>query len=140
MAKSAVIVRSLFAYDADAVSLETGLECRDKSLTVQDQRDEADINVLVERFGLTGQLPQNVRMPTYGDFEGVGDYHAALNALKAAEAAFMEMPADVRKRFDNNAGLFVDFCSDPKNREEAIKLGLVEVKASAQPTPTPSPS
>lgn len=122
------VVRALYAYDADAVSNETGLECKDKSLTVQDQAEEADINVLVERFGITGQMPQKVRMPTYGDFTGVGDYQSALNAIKDAEAAFMQMPANVRSRFDNDAGKFVDFCSDPSNAEEALKLGLVDEK------------
>ena len=121
----AKVVRSLYAYDGDMVSRESALECKDKSLTVQDQAAEADINVLVERFGLTGNIPQKVRMPTYGDFIGVQNYQEALNAVAAAEAAFMELPAKVRARFENDAGAFVDFCSNPSNAEEALKLGLV---------------
>jgi Chlamydia-phage Chp2 scaffold (Chlamy_scaf) len=48
-----------------------------------------------------------------------------LNAVIAADAAFMQLPADIRTRFNNDAGAFVDFCSDENNRAEAEKLGLV---------------
>lgn len=120
------MVRSLYAYDVDAVSEATGLVCKDKSLTVQDQAEEADINVLVERFGVTGQIPQKVRMPTYGDFTGVNNYQDALNAIMEAERSFMQLPAKVRQRFNNDPQEFLDFCEDPANLEEAQKLGLVK--------------
>ena len=70
-------------------------------------------------------MPSNVRTPQYGDFIEATDYHTALNAVRAADAAFMELPADIRTRFNNDAGAFVDFVSDDSNRAEAEKLGLV---------------
>lgn len=128
-------VRNPYNYDPDAVSLETGLECLDASLAIQDQRDEVDINTIVRRFGLTGKLPEDIRAPVYGDFEGISDYQSALNAVIAADDAFMAMPADVRSRFNNDPAAFVEFCSDDKNREEAEKLGLVIPKARQAPAP-----
>lgn len=122
-------VRSPFNYDREAVSDATGLRCEDPSLAVQDQRDEVDINTIVRRFGLTGKLPEDVRAPTYGDFTGIGDYQQALNAVIAADAAFMEMPAEVRARFDNDPARFVDFCSDKANADEMAKLGLLSPEA-----------
>ena len=50
-------------------------------MAVQSQRDEADINTIVRRFGLSGELPQGVRAPTYGDFEDIVDFQAAGAAL-----------------------------------------------------------
>lgn len=129
-----MIARNPFTYDAAALSDESSLRCEDPSLAVQSSRDEADINTIVRRFGLTGQLPQDVVAPVYGDFTGIGDFQSALNAVLAAEAAFGKMPADVRSRFRNDAGLFVDFCSDERNREEATKLGLL-VPVKAPPLP-----
>lgn len=114
-------------YDAEALSIETGLECNDPSLAQQHMRDETDINEIVRRFGLTGELPEAVRRPTYGDFTGVFDYQSALNAVRAADEAFGEMPAHVRARFGNDAAAFVEFCSDPANAEEFVKLGLATV-------------
>lgn len=118
-------VRSAYNYDMDEASVESGLTCPEPSLAKQEYAEESDINTIVEQFGLTGQLPQGLEAPTFGDFTGVDDYQSALNAIMEAEAAFMEMPANVRSRFENNPQLFVEFCSDEANREEATKLGLV---------------
>lgn len=122
-------VRNPYNYDVDEVSRETGLRCEDASLAVQDQKDEVDINTIVKRFGLTGKLPDDVRAPTYGDFTDVVDYQSALNAVIAADQAFMEMPAEVRARFNNDPARFVDFCSDAANADEMAKLGLLSPEA-----------
>lgn len=126
-----VFLRAPYGYDGDAVSRETSLVCDDPSLAVQAERDECDINTIVRRFGLTGDLPVGVRRPSYGDFTGVSDYRSALEMLELANQSFYSMPAEVRSRFDNDPALFVDFCSDPSNLEEMRKLGL----AVEQPVP-----
>lgn len=120
-----IFLRTPYNYDTMEVSDETGLECLDESLAQQHAKDETDINTIVRRFGLTGELPSGVRAPQYGDFTEATDYHTAMNAVIAANNSFMQLPADVRARFNNDAGAFVDFCSDDKNRDEAKKLGLI---------------
>lgn len=118
-------IRSAYNYDRDAASVESGLACKGERRAKQEFKDECDINVLLRRFNITGQLPVGVRMPTYGDFDVVNDFHSAANSIAMAREAFDMMPADVRRRFNNDPGDFVDFCSDSKNRDEAVKLGLV---------------
>lgn len=125
MKPSFPFVRNAYNYDRNLASDESGLRCDDVSLTKQSFAEEADINTIVRRFHLTGQLPENVRAPQYQDFEGVFDFHSAMNAVAAAGESFDAMPAEVRSRFHNNPAEFVDFCSDAANREEAVKLGLV---------------
>lgn len=120
-----MFLRAMGNYDTMAASDESGLECKDKSLAKQNEKEEADINTIVKRFGITGQLPQNVRAPQYGDFTEVTDYHTAMNAVRNAEIAFMQMPADIRSRFENDPQAFLEFCSDPANLEEMRKMGLV---------------
>ncbi len=126
-------------------SLDSALECKDESRTNQSQAEEADINTIVRRFGVTGMLPQGVRAPTYGDFTGVGDFRDALEAIRAAERSFSQMPADVRARFANDPASFVDFCSNPENIDEMRKLGLAvpapvsesgDTSSGAQVTPS----
>lgn len=116
--------RAYSFYDAAELSVATGLACRDPSLAVQSQKDEADINTIVRNFGVTGKLPQNVRVPTFGDFDSVDDYQSALEAMREAEKSFMAMPSSVRERFQNSPQAFVEFCSDGANLEEMRKLGL----------------
>ena len=124
----APFVRSAYNYDMMAASNEAGLLCEDVSLAVQASRDEVDINTIVRRFGLTGQLPQDVRAPIYGDFTGISDYQGALNAVLEADASFAALPAYIRAQFGNNPSDFVDFASDPKNSEQLGKWGMLTPK------------
>lgn len=121
-----VIVRAPFAYDSDSISENTGLFCDDPSLTVQDQAEEADINTLVKRFGLTGEIPILERVPINADFVGLTDFKSAMDSIREAELAFGSLPADIRKKFNHDPGEFVAFCSDEKNRDEMVKMGFVE--------------
>lgn len=123
-----VFCRGEYNYDMSKVSDETGLECKDVSLTKQSFADECDINSIVKRFGLTGELPQNVVMPQYRDFEEIVDFHTALNAVNKANESFNQLPAEIRSRFHNNPAEFVDFCFNDDNIDEAVKLGLVPRK------------
>lgn len=94
------------------------------SLTVQAQKEEADINTIVRNFGVTGQLPQGLRMPEYGDFDIVDDYRTAIEAVRAAEANFLKVPSALRERLGHDPARFLDFCADPANLEEMRALGL----------------
>lgn len=134
----APFLRTPYNYDMNKAGDESALACKDPTLTQQSFAEEVDINTIVRRFGLTGELPTNVRMPQYGDYTEVMDYHQAMTAIRMADESFYSMPADVRARFDNNPGKFVDFCLDEKNLDEAIKLGLA-IPRPADPTPKPPP-
>lgn len=118
-------LRSAFNYDMDAVSRETGSVNAEPTMAQQQFRDEVDINTIVARFGLTGEMPEDFRAPEYGDFSDVVDFQSAQNAVLAASAAFMEMPAGMRARFDNNPQQLMEFLADRANLDEARKLGLV---------------
>nr|QJB20973.1 MAG: internal scaffolding protein [Microvirus sp.] len=121
-----VPLRGFNAYDADAVSRETGLSIDpDESVVQQQFAEECDINTIVKRFGLTGELPNGVDMPLSGDFTGVSDFQTAMNLIRQSQESFLELPADVRERFSNDPAMVIRFLDDPKNREEAIKLGIV---------------
>lgn len=100
------------------------VECKEPSLAQQHFKDDVDINVLLERFKVTGQLPEGVRIPTYGDFSGVNDFRTAAEAVRRGKEAFMDIPASIRARFQNDPQLFMDFCADPANLDELRKLGL----------------
>lgn len=131
------------AYDEhDQISADTGLRMLkrdtdpktgfltdelvpDLGYTQQQFAEEADINTIVRRFGLTGELPSAMRAPIYGDFTGITNYQDALNAVLQAEAGFNDLPADLRERFANDPARMLQFLADDRNKDEAIKLGLV---------------
>lgn len=101
-----------------------------ESMTVQADARDADINVIMARYKQTGQLPRvNSLNPEGGDFTAVGDYRDCLTKLQKARDEFASLPAHIRKKFANDPGNLLDFLSDPKNAEEAEKLGLTNPKA-----------
>lgn len=133
-----MFARNPFNYDADAASAATGLVMTEPSMTQQQFKEETDINTIVKRFGITGQVPTSIRMPSYMDFSEVVDYQSALNTMLSAEQSFLQLPSSVRERFGGDPGKFVEFCSDDRNIEEARRLGLVPNLPI--PTPTPKPA
>jgi phage internal scaffolding protein len=130
---SKVFVRNPYNYDMALASQESGLECQDPSLAQQHMKDECDINVLVERFGVTGSMPVSPLEPSYGDFSGVGDYHTALNKIKAADVAFMALPAKIRAKFDHDPNSLLNYLHNEENRDEAIQIGLIDGKPMVEP-------
>lgn len=133
-----VFLRTEFNYDRDAASDESALVCKDVSRARQSMRDETDINRIVERFGLTGKLPDVKQLqPLYGDFTSVTDFHTAANMVIEADLAFEKLPPAVRARFHNDPGALIDFVADPGNRGEAEKLGLVPKRPQEPPTVIP---
>lgn len=119
------------------LSHSTGLACKDPSLTQQQFAEEADINVIVNRFLKTGEMPEAKVAPQYADYEGVFDFKSAMNAVRAGQESFAEMPASIRARFHNSPQEFLEFCADGENHDEAVKLGLiVPSKVIASPSPS----
>lgn len=106
------------------------------TMTVQSERDACDVNLIVAKYAKTG-LMTNIRTdkPMYGDFSSSVDYHESVFRLQQAEDAFMDLPANIRKRFDNDPGKLIDFLQDVNNREEAVSLGLVDAAPQAPQMP-----
>jgi len=126
-------IRNPYNYDTNAASDESGLRCEDATRTQQHFKDETDINNILRQFNITGQLPTKPMSPRYGDFTGIGDYHAALNQVIAAEGEFMTLPAQLRARFDNDPQELIEFLNNPENKDEAVKLGLVKNTEASAP-------
>lgn len=131
---SKIVLRAFGNYDVDAVSASCGVECDPAEGQTQQQfAEEVDINTIVKRFGLTGELPDGVGMPVSGDFTGVSDFRSAMELVRSAQESFMLLPANVRDRFANDPARVIAFLDDEANREEAIRLGIVAKPAEEIP-------
>ncbi len=103
------------------------------SLTRQSEAASCNINKIMEKYEKTGVLPVMKREEFFADVSSMGDYRQALSQVQMADEAFMELPAKLRARFENDAAMFLDFCSDIANREEMVELGLLEDVSGAVP-------
>lgn len=87
------------------------------------------------RTGILEHTRQSVAQ--YLDVTGA-DFQEAQNLIAGARSMFNELPASMRERFDNQPAQLLAFLEKEENREEAIKLGLLNAKAPvATPLQTP---
>lgn len=104
---------------------ENGPETR----TDQSFKDTQNVNSIMRRYSALGydysKLP-DVAKGAYGDFTKIKDYQSSLNASLEVQKAFMSLPSEIRKRFYNDPQKLNDFMKDPKNKEEAEKIGLLK--------------
>lgn len=95
------------------------------SLTRQEFAEECDINVIMARYEKTGMLPANNVEPQYVDFTQMpGNLMDTMRFFDEAQASFMQLPATVRREFDNDAAAFVDYAADPANLDQMRAWGL----------------
>jgi len=101
------------------------------SLTEQQFKSECDINNILRRYAKTGELSHvNRRRGSFQDFSEITDYQEMLHTVQRAQSAFMELDPVIRDRFRNDPAELIKFLQDPKNREEAVKLNLINPKTS----------
>lgn len=105
------------------------------SLTQQSDAADADINVIMQRFGATGQLPSVVVPGKYGDFTNVVDFREAQEIIREANEAFLTVPAKVREQFGNDPSRFFEFVNDPDNIDQLEAMGLAKRKEPPQEGP-----
>lgn len=121
-----------------------GIEFVELSMTQQQFMDECDINNIMAKYRVTGILPQIASdLAAYGDFSDVGDYRSALESLSEADSAFMALPATVRRDFDNNPALLLDFLNrldDDAVFDKAASYGLLSEEAVSARLATRQPA
>lgn len=114
------------------------LVCTDPSRTKQSFKDECDINKIMKRFKKVQGVEYLEQYRgyvggNYGDFSQVVDYRSALDQVRRAQDVFGALPAAVRRRFGNDAAEFLDFVSNPANKDELVAMGLAEPKVQPKP-------
>lgn len=128
--------RTVYTHDR-AISALFATVNDEESMTQQDDKNETDINVIVGRFVKSGQLPQVNMTPLTGDFTNAIDFRRAQDLLKEANDAFAEVPANIRKRFNNDPAEFIEFANNKDNLDELRKLGLATPAAPPPKEPEP---
>jgi len=95
------------------------------SKTKQQFKEEADINVITKNFLKTG-IMNNVMQgePVYADISHV-NYLDMLNAVSNIDGMFNRLPARLRQQFHNSPVQMLRWTEDPKNHDQARKLGLL---------------
>jgi len=105
-----------------------------ESKTMQSAKDECDINNIMRQYRRTGMVAHvNRHQGKYEDLTDVPDYYQSMLKIKQANESFSELPAEIRKQFNNDPGHFIDFVSNPDNLPEMQEMGLIPSESQQQP-------
>jgi phage internal scaffolding protein len=105
----------------------------DSAVTKQSFKEECDINTIMRKYQLNGELPiLNQQFPQYLDCTGI-EFQTYVDYVSQARDMFMSLPSKIRNEFDNDPALFVDFCSQESNRAQLKEWGLLAPEAEKPP-------
>ena len=97
---------------------------KEPTMTKQALVENANINKLIKKHGVSHVVQNMTNLEVlYGEINSQ-DLAQAMQMNIDANAAFMELPSDFRKRFGNDAGACIDYMTNPDNLAEMQKLGF----------------
>lgn len=120
------------AYDPVEEHDHCGIEFTMPSLTVQDEKEETDINYIVNKYadGQKGIMTLDLGDSSqyaflqFGDATLPGDYSTALELVSGVREEFYSLPAYVRAKFGHDPMNFIDHLNDPATLEYLQQQGL----------------
>lgn len=109
---------------------------KDPSKTQQHFKDHVNVNNIMKKYLQTGAITHlSGKTGVYADITEIGSYQDAMQKVLNANAAFEQLPSELRMKFANDPQNLITYLKDPKNNEESIALGL-RIKPEA-PKPDP---
>ena len=110
------------------------------TMTKQSLAEELDVNRIIKRYQDTGHLQKASEFEgLYGEF-GSLDLREAIEKVEKANELFMEVPSKIRAQFENDAGAWIDFVTNPDNIEQVRAWGMApEPEPAPEPAPEPTP-
>lgn len=120
------------AYDPVEEHDRCGIEFTMPSLTVQDEKEETDINYIVNKYadGQKGIMTLDLGDSSqyaylqFGDATLPGDYSTALELVSGVREEFYSLPAKVRAKFGHDPMNFIDQLNNPATLEYLQQQGL----------------
>lgn len=122
------------AYDPVEEHDHCGIEFTMPSLTVQDEKDESDINYIVNKYadgqkGIAtldlGDSSQYAYLQ-FGDATLPGDYSTALELVSGVREEFYSLPAYVRAKFGHDPMNFINRLNNPETLDYLRQQGLYD--------------
>lgn len=120
------------AYDPVEEHDHCGIEFTMPSLTIQDEKEETDINYIVNKYadGQKGIATLDLgnsdiyQYLQFGDATLPGDYSTALELVSGVREEFYSLPAYVRAKFGHDPMNFISHLNDPATLEYLQQQGL----------------
>lgn len=99
------------------------------SLTKKSFKRDCDINFIMKKYkqiygeDFVKYLP-SVTGGHFGDFSEIPDYRTAIENVRMAQESFMKIPAEIRRRFNDDPAVFLEYAQNPSNFDDLCAMGL----------------
>ena len=124
------LIRSPYGHDRRPVKLKM---LPGEGRTEQQHVDACNINNILKRYKQTGVLQHITDVKKrFADVTGE-DFHHYMTIVAEAETLFEEQPSEIRNRFKNDPGAFLDFVHDPENAKELVEMNLALPEEKTEP-------
>lgn len=123
-----------------------GFQTDGPSMTIQDFKDDSDINGLIRRFVKQGSLYDPATLinrrpsqPQFGDFSNIPDLLTASVEIARAQEMFGQLPAEIRSFFNHDPLRLLAFVEQARNDKElwekGVQLGILEARGAGAKAP-----
>lgn len=112
-----------------------------EGMTEQSHKNECDMNYILRDYARTGLIKHaKENQGRYDDVSPI-DFQQAMFTCANVKNLFEELPASIRKRFNNNPEGFLSYVQEPSNAPEMKRLGILRgndgIDISGAPTRAP---
>lgn len=108
--------------------------------TDQSKKNACDNNYIIAQYKKTGLMPEvKNKIAQYLDHTKTPDFITAHKIVSEARELFLALPAEVRKRLDNNPANMESFFKDPENIQFLLKHRILEEKKVPEKEPLLTP-
>lgn len=128
-----------------------GFQTDGPSMTIQDFKDDSDINGLIRRFVRQGSLYDPATLinrrpaqPQFGDFSNIPDLLTASVEIARAQEMFCQLPAEIRDYFQHDPLRLLAFVEQARNDkalwDKGVALGILEPRGAGENSPATAES
>lgn len=115
----------------------TAEEYKASDRTIQSFKDSCDINKILKKAQIKGGLAHVQKYPeaVYGEFDPEFDLFQARERIADAQAIFDDLPAEVRREFNNDALSFISYAGSLTPGELVEKIPAIAEPGNYFPNP-----
>lgn len=118
------------AFDRERSSLkfhDDNGELLEKCLVEQHHTDDTLVQNILKKYDQTGiWYHTNQMRATYQDNTIFNEYQDMFDKIKAADEHFANIPAEIRAKFDNDTGKYLEFVNNDDNIEAMYEMGILQ--------------
>lgn len=101
-------------------------ELLEPCIVEQHHSDDTVIQNILKRYDKTGVFYHvNQAQASYQDNTAFNEYADMYNKIKTADENFAALPAEIRAKFNNDTGAFLEFVNNDSNIEAMEEMGLI---------------